>query len=94
MSGLPKLKMLASIYSDAGICCSGTTFPPQHFIPSVLWKTERETVLADGRAKRFFSLKCFLKQSQTCEMDSSPDDFSDKGSIDTHRNARSRIHAI
>ena len=72
----------------------GPLFSPQYYIPGVLWKTKRENTLADGKTKRFFSLNRYLKQNQTCEMDSSPDDFSDKGSIDTHQNARSRIHAV
>lgn len=46
------------------------------------------------KTKRFFSLNHYLKQNQTCEMDSSPDDFSDKGSIDTHRNAGAEFMPI
>lgn len=44
--------------------------------------------------KNVFQLYHYLKQNQTSEMDSSPDELQDKGSIDTHRKARSRIHAI
>lgn len=55
---------------------------------------KREYISRWEKTKRFFSLNHYLKQNQTCEMDSSADDFSDKGSIDTHRNARSRIHAV
>lgn len=54
---------------------------PQHHKSRVLWKTRRERI-NQLIIFFFFNLNRYWKQSQTSEMDSSPDEFLDKGSID------------
>lgn len=57
----------------------GQLFSPPNIIFQVFYGKQQEPM---QKPKRFYSLKCCLKQTPTREMDPSPGDFADKGGID------------